>query len=48
MAALPQITLDFNHKIKLSLDGGELSSDTGEMIFRELDEKIGFSAALAE
>ncbi|GGB57450.1 hypothetical protein GCM10011409_38670 [Lentibacillus populi] len=48
MATLPQITLDFNRKIKLSNDGGELSSDTGEMIFREFDEKIGFSATLAE
>ncbi len=47
MATLPQITLDFNRKIKLSHDGGELSSDTGEMIFREFDERIGFSATLA-
>lgn len=41
MATLPQITLDFNRKIKLSNDGGE-------MIFREFDEKIGFSTTLEE
>ncbi|GIO19688.1 hypothetical protein J18TS1_27880 [Oceanobacillus oncorhynchi subsp. incaldanensis] len=35
MATLPQITLDFNRKIKLSHDGGELFSDTGEMVFQE-------------
>lgn len=48
MATLPQLTLDFNHKIKLSNDGGSLSSDTGEFIFREFDEKIGFSKTIAE
>ncbi|WP_078430515.1 IS1380 family transposase [Alkalihalobacterium alkalinitrilicum] len=48
MATLPQLTLDFNRKIKLSNDGGELSSDTGEFLFREFDEKIGFSKTLAE
>ena len=42
MATLPQITLDFNRKIKLSNDGGSLSSDTGEFLFREFEEKIGF------
>lgn len=48
MATLPQITLDFNHQIKLSNNGGSLSSDTGEFIFREFDEKIGFSNTLAQ
>jgi hypothetical protein len=48
MATLPQITLGFNHKIKLSNDGGALSSDTGEFLFREFDEKIGFSETLAK
>lgn len=47
MATLPQITLDFNRLIKLSNDGGALSSDTGELVFREFDEKIGFSKTLA-
>lgn len=48
MATLPQITLDFNRQIKLSNDGGSLSSDTGEFIFREFDEKLGFSETLAK
>jgi hypothetical protein len=30
MATLPQITLNFNRQIKLSNDGGSLSSDTGD------------------
>ena len=48
MATLPQLTLNFNRQIKLSNDGGSLSSDTGEFIFREFDEKIGFSKVLAK
>src|SRR5690625_1303902 len=46
MATLPQITLDFNKKIKLSNDGGSLSSDTGGFLFREFDDQIGFSKTL--
>lgn len=48
MVTLPQLTLHFNQKIKLSNDGGALSSDTGEFIFREFDEKMGFSKTLAK
>ena len=48
MATLPQMTLNFNHQIKLSNDGGALSSDTGEFVFREFDGKINFSKTLAK
>ncbi|WP_040206374.1 IS1380 family transposase [Neobacillus jeddahensis] len=48
MATLPQLTLNFNRQIKLSNDGGTLSSDTGELIFREFDEKIKFSETLTK
>jgi hypothetical protein len=48
MATLPQLTLNFNYQIKLSNDGGSLSSDTGGFIFREFDEKIDFSKTLAQ
>jgi hypothetical protein len=48
MVTLTQKTLNFNHKIKLSNDGGSLSSDTGELLFREFDEKIGFSKTLVK
>ncbi|MBB5175037.1 IS1380 family transposase [Texcoconibacillus texcoconensis] len=47
MATLPKMTLDFNRQIKLSNNGGELSSDTGTLLFREFDEKISFSHTLA-
>lgn len=48
MATLTKKTLNFNRKIKLSNDGGSLSSDTGEFLFREFDEKVGFSKTLAK
>jgi len=48
MATLSQKPLHFNRSIKLSSDGGALSSDTGELIFREFDEKLGFSQTIAK
>lgn len=48
MIRLPQTTLHFNRQLKLSNDGGELSSDTGQFLFREFDEKIGFSRTIAK
>ena len=48
MPTLPQTALQFNRSIRLSGDGGELSSDTGQFLFREFDEKIGFSQTIAE
>ncbi|MEZ2458877.1 IS1380 family transposase [Salinicoccus roseus] len=47
MATLPEIPLDFNRQIKLMDNGGDLSSDTGEFLFREFDDKLGFSNILA-
>ena len=43
MTTLTQITFQLNRQIKISNDGGSLSSDTGELIFREFNEKLGFS-----
>lgn len=48
MIRLPQTTLHFNRQPKLSNDGGELSSDTGQFLFREFDEKFGFSRTIAK
>ncbi len=48
MTTLPQNSLQFNRSIRLSYDGGDLSSDTGQFIFREFDEKIGFSKTIAK
>src|SRR5690625_3627656 len=48
MATLTQKTLKFNRKIKLSNDGGALSSDTGHLLIREFDEKINFSKTMKD
>lgn len=48
MTTLSQIDLNFNRRIKLSNDGGALSSDTGNFVFREFDEKLGFSEIVAK
>lgn len=48
MPTLPQNPLHFNRSIRLSYDGGDLSSDTGQLLFREFDEKIGFSRTIAK
>src|SRR5699024_10079283 len=46
MATLPETTLDYNRKIKLSNDGGDLYSDTRSFLFRECEEKIDFFSTL--
>jgi len=46
MATLTQKTLDDNRQFKLSNDGGSLSSDSGQFLVREFDEKLGFSKTI--
>jgi len=48
MNILNENSLDCNKKIKISFDGGDLTSDSGLLLFKEFDEKIGFSKAIAE
>lgn len=48
MTRLPQMTLQFNRKLKLSNEGDEPSSDTGQLLFREFDDKIGFLKTISE
>lgn len=48
MSTLSQKSLQFNRSIHVSFDGGALSSDTGQLIYREFDEKLGFSQTIAE
>src|SRR5690625_5289882 len=46
MTTLTQKILNYNKQIKLSDDGGSLSSDSGQFLVRELDEKLGFSKTI--
>lgn len=46
MTTLTQNTLNFNKQIKLSNDGGSLSSDSEQFPVREFDEKLRFSKTI--
>ena len=37
----------FRHKISADFDGGRLTSDTGGLLLREVDRRIGLTKALA-
>lgn len=41
-------SFDFNSKIKLNFDGGEMSTDTGLLLFHEFCETIGIKKLLEE
>jgi len=41
-------SLNFNSKIKINFEGGDLTSDAGFLLYKEFDEKIGFSKTIKE
>ena len=43
MNSLLQKHLNFNRQFKINFDGGDLTSDAGLLLYKEFDEKIGFS-----
>ena len=43
MNILLQKHLNFNRRFKINFDGGHLTSDAGLLLYKEFDEKIGFS-----
>lgn len=48
MDSLLQKCLDYNIKINLNFEGGELTSDAGLLLYRDFDYKLGFSKCLAD
>ncbi len=38
--------LEYNSRIKINFDGGDLSSDTGLLLIKEFINKIGFEKSL--
>jgi hypothetical protein len=48
MNSLKEKTLNFNRRIKINFDGGDLTSDSGLLLYKEFDEKIGLSATIKE
>ena len=48
MGSLLEKSLNFNRKIKINFEGGDLTSDAGLLLYKEFDEKIGFSKTIKE
>lgn len=48
MGSLLEKSANFNRKIKINFDGGDLTSDAGLLLYKEFDAKIGFSKTIQE
>jgi len=47
MNTIPEIRMNFKSRIKLNFDGGDLTSDSGMLLYKQFDKKIGFSRVQA-
>ena len=43
MDTIPEMSMNFKSKIKMNFDGGKLTSDSGMLLYKLFDKKIGFS-----
>ena len=48
MTKISEKTMDFNNKVKTNFDGGDLTSDSGMLLYKELDKKMGFSQTIKD
>jgi hypothetical protein len=46
MPSVEEKSLHFNKSIKINFDGGTLSSDSGLLLYKEFDEKLGLSRSI--
>ena len=46
MNSVQEILMNFNPRMKLNFDGGNLTSDAGLLLYKEFDHKIGLSDAV--
>ena len=46
MTSLQVNSVNFNKKLSINFEDGNLSSDSGLLAYRSFDEKIGFSKCL--
>jgi hypothetical protein len=46
MPSVEEKSLHFNKRVKMNFDGGTLSSDSGLLLYKEFDEKIGLSRTI--
>lgn len=43
MNSLCEKSMNFNKKVKINFEGGNLTSDSGILLYKEFDQKIGSS-----
>lgn len=48
MNSILEYKLDFNNKLKFNFEGGSITTDTGLILIKEFDNKIGFSKMVKE
>lgn len=48
MYILLEKSLNFTRKIKINFEYGDLTSDAGLILYKEFDERIGFSKTIQE
>lgn len=48
MGSLLEKSLNFKKNVKISFDGGNLTSDSGLILYNEFDERIGFSRTIKD
>ena len=48
MTSINEQTMNFNKSIKVNFDGGDLTSDSGMLLYKEFDNTIGLSQTINE
>ncbi|WP_019412790.1 IS1380 family transposase [Paenisporosarcina sp. TG20] len=48
MKSVQETSLHFNKRVKINFDGGDLSSDSGLLLYKEFDEKLGITKMIKE
>lgn len=48
MPSVQEMNMNFNSRMKVNFDGGDLTSDAGLLLYKEFDSKIGLSKAVEE
>ena len=48
MGSLLEKSLNFKKNLKINFKGGNLTSDAGLILYKEFDEKIGFSKTIKD
>jgi hypothetical protein len=48
MASLQEYGMNFNPRMKVNFEGGDLTSDAGLLLYKEFDHKLGLSEAVKE